>query len=545
MSKKPSIIVWLDREELPDLYTLLGKRRLDPDVTGLQAAVSAAARELMPYQNHADAGKARRAMNLLTQLGRVESLLSDERRLTEVNKQLLDDITARCVARFSAPESRPTHDELRAWLEREEEVSPAALDEVQKSAWSALLPPSAAARPVRVFAAAPAQVSHASEAASAPSCPDCGCMVAKGALICIACGYDFRTGQKLTTRTSRSPAAPQRSPRSGAAGKKKPAAGKAPRSFLADHAWLARAALASAAAMVVVVAGAIWLWAMRNPGHEPQPDGEAAVAVASKSDDGLPRKAQQEAASTAGNMEPFPEDVEADVAEKGATGLTVPEARAPQPSVANVDEAKQAFDFAYKEALAAAPQAFDAAWAKALKLAPNADSRRLAHRAKIAELIKSPAPLPLAALEKLCAAYDLYLGDAQSVGERLTIVDSLAFSLAQKKSLEAGLARYVSLPKKEDATRDAIVRRLTQECLSAVSMLPTDQRPAACERVVSLAGGDAETRLAAYRLLASDALVMSRVSLDKLWEVYDAVLTACWLRAICRHCSTRCATVAS
>jgi hypothetical protein len=42
-------------------------------------------------------------------------------------------------------------------------------------------------------------------AAAASACPSCGARLSEGAVLCVSCGYDLRTGQKLQTVTGGAP----------------------------------------------------------------------------------------------------------------------------------------------------------------------------------------------------------------------------------------------------------------------------------------------------------------------------------------------------
>ena len=145
-----SIAKWLEQDDLPDLYRLLGKPRLDPDIAGLEAAIHAATRELLPYQNHADTAKAQRAMRLLFELGRVEDLLADPRRFGEFNQKLTADLLDRCREHFgeSAASWRP--EQIQFWLETDCGVHPTA----SRKAAAILLEKAGRTQPstVRVFA---------------------------------------------------------------------------------------------------------------------------------------------------------------------------------------------------------------------------------------------------------------------------------------------------------------------------------------------------------------------------------------------------------
>lgn len=145
MSRQTGIASWLDREELPDFYCLLGRPRLDPDVDGLELAIHAATRELLPYQNHADAAKAQRAMRLMFELGRAEDLLADPRRLDEFNEKLTLELLVACRAHFNG-QTQWREGAVSEWLESACGVHPSAS---RKTA--ALLLRSLRPVPLRVF----------------------------------------------------------------------------------------------------------------------------------------------------------------------------------------------------------------------------------------------------------------------------------------------------------------------------------------------------------------------------------------------------------
>jgi len=51
------------------------------------------------------------------------------------------------------------------------------------------------------FAPEAAEAAAAQPAAAASACPSCGGTLADGAVFCVACGYDLRTGKQLRTVT--------------------------------------------------------------------------------------------------------------------------------------------------------------------------------------------------------------------------------------------------------------------------------------------------------------------------------------------------------
>ncbi|NQT15868.1 MAG: hypothetical protein HQ582_24140 [Planctomycetes bacterium] len=87
---KTGIQDWLNRDARPaDLYELLGRERFDPDRQGLLAAVRAAYAELHPFENHKDPKVARRAVELLGELGRAEDVFSDSEKLRAYHESIL------------------------------------------------------------------------------------------------------------------------------------------------------------------------------------------------------------------------------------------------------------------------------------------------------------------------------------------------------------------------------------------------------------------------------------------------------------------------
>lgn len=540
MSSHTSITTWLEKEELPDLYRLLGRPLLDPDIDGLTGILKTAARDLLHYQNHVDPLKAGRAMVLLMELGRVESLLADPERLAAMNQRLVAELSAQCAERFAADGPHWKRQDVREWLERERHISPAALDETLVAVCAALPQPPVIPQPVpmplRVFGASddaaladdeihlgptldsvlldvgrpPAVAPHTAPALErvimddsrppvvAPPmapCPHCGARVAAGAAICIDCGYDFRSGQRLVAKSGASgeaarrarvrPPPPPRTLRPAPAAKRRKNPGAR---------WPQFVGIACAVALLVVVVG-----------------GLALLAIRVRSGEG-PSEALATAPPQAGPVEI-----------NGSRGTPPDEGR-------QATQANGNFDDVYRRAAASDPDQldFDELWETALRLAPNPASRQLVHQTRIAALERLPSPLSADIVEKLCAAYDLYLADAQTVGAQLTIVDALVSALRQKKMLETALSRYVALGDGavDNDVGKTIVRRLTQECLNDVRTLPAKERMAACQHIVWLADGDESTHLAAYSFLATDPAVIAEVPLENLWKIFDTVLEA-------------------
>ena len=126
-----TIRIWLESDRQPaDLYELLGKLRLDPDVTGLSAAIRARYADLLPYQNHEDRRVARRAVELQRELGRAEDTLSDPHKLQAHHEAVLQRLRD-AYARAKEQGGPWTGDRLRSWLV-EQAVHPARIEAVAK-----------------------------------------------------------------------------------------------------------------------------------------------------------------------------------------------------------------------------------------------------------------------------------------------------------------------------------------------------------------------------------------------------------------------------
>lgn len=119
---------WLYRDHLPrDLFELVGRKRLDPDLEGLQVDLDAARRALTQYQNHPHPVIVRQAKRLLQEVerwldarGRLRPL---DDCLNEIVEQLRDEYGRRQgVDRWGWDRTR-----LRRWLEREGCVHPASV----------------------------------------------------------------------------------------------------------------------------------------------------------------------------------------------------------------------------------------------------------------------------------------------------------------------------------------------------------------------------------------------------------------------------------
>ncbi|MCA9125311.1 MAG: hypothetical protein KDB11_34280, partial [Planctomycetales bacterium] len=124
---EPSTILrWLDARQPPtDIYQFLGRPVLDPDVSLLRATLVRGMRELMPYQMHSDSATAQRAMQLITELGRVEHLLSDADQLTHYQEELHHQLWAEYSASQHAKATS-----FREWLAIHRDVHPDSLASV-------------------------------------------------------------------------------------------------------------------------------------------------------------------------------------------------------------------------------------------------------------------------------------------------------------------------------------------------------------------------------------------------------------------------------
>jgi len=129
-----TVLDWLRRDRQPlDVYELLGVPRLAPDRDQLLAAVKAAYRELLPYQNHRDPEVARRAMVLQMELGRAEDIVSDSGRLREHEEKVVEGLRGEYMrATREAGEVWPL-ERLRSWLEREQLVHPERVEAVARA----------------------------------------------------------------------------------------------------------------------------------------------------------------------------------------------------------------------------------------------------------------------------------------------------------------------------------------------------------------------------------------------------------------------------
>ncbi len=110
---------WLETDRRPaHLYELLGRPLFDPHRESLLAAVRAAYAELHPFENHPDGTTARRAMELLGQLGRAEVVLSDAEKLQSYHESILVELREAWNRAQSDPDDPASPVQLRSWLER-------------------------------------------------------------------------------------------------------------------------------------------------------------------------------------------------------------------------------------------------------------------------------------------------------------------------------------------------------------------------------------------------------------------------------------------
>jgi WD40 repeat protein len=122
---------WIGGARPPgDLYELLGRPRFDPDADGLLAVVRAAHRRWRPYLDHRRPEVARRAQDLLTQLGRARDVFGDPAKHAVYDQDLTRSLAEDYRRRQGAP-TRPWRVEsLRRWLAEERDVHPARLDAI-------------------------------------------------------------------------------------------------------------------------------------------------------------------------------------------------------------------------------------------------------------------------------------------------------------------------------------------------------------------------------------------------------------------------------
>ncbi|HEX8203504.1 MAG TPA: hypothetical protein VF590_23715, partial [Isosphaeraceae bacterium] len=86
---------WIAAARLPgDLYELLGRPRFDPDTDGLQELMTVAYRRWRPYRNHPRPDLARRADDLLRQLGRARVVFGDPAKHAAYDRELVRSSTA-------------------------------------------------------------------------------------------------------------------------------------------------------------------------------------------------------------------------------------------------------------------------------------------------------------------------------------------------------------------------------------------------------------------------------------------------------------------
>ena len=123
---------WLEHDRQPaDMYELLGRPRFDPDHQQLLAVVRSAYAELLPYQNHADANVAERAIELQRELGHAEDILSSPKRLREHHEGILGRLREEYAKVKGGGEDwhRPR---LQSWLRQEQSVHPEQSDSLAR-----------------------------------------------------------------------------------------------------------------------------------------------------------------------------------------------------------------------------------------------------------------------------------------------------------------------------------------------------------------------------------------------------------------------------
>ncbi|MFO0803083.1 MAG: hypothetical protein U0791_08190 [Gemmataceae bacterium] len=107
---------WLRSEPLPrNAYELLGHPLLDPDRDALLQTLRTANRELLDYQSHPEPAVAKRAMFLLTELGRYRGILEDAGK----HQAYLDDVCRTLREQFVAERgllALHTGNDLGTWL---------------------------------------------------------------------------------------------------------------------------------------------------------------------------------------------------------------------------------------------------------------------------------------------------------------------------------------------------------------------------------------------------------------------------------------------
>lgn len=124
---------WLRSEPLPrNAYELLGHPLLDPDRDALLQTVRTANRELLDYQSHPEPAVAKRAMFLLTELGRYRGIFEDASK----HQAYVDDVCKTLREQFVAergPLTLHTGGDLAAWLGLAYGVPSANADSVVKA----------------------------------------------------------------------------------------------------------------------------------------------------------------------------------------------------------------------------------------------------------------------------------------------------------------------------------------------------------------------------------------------------------------------------
>lgn len=135
MAGDSNILSWLQRDGWPaDFYDLLGRQRFDPDADAMREQVNAAAREIFPFQTHADPQTAARAMRLLTEfLGHAAGVLANDEKLTAEEDRIHDELRAQFAARHGDEPGKWDRTQLKSWLQREANVHPDNLESTLES----------------------------------------------------------------------------------------------------------------------------------------------------------------------------------------------------------------------------------------------------------------------------------------------------------------------------------------------------------------------------------------------------------------------------
>jgi tetratricopeptide (TPR) repeat protein len=144
----PIVRYWVETNQEPaDLYELLGRPRLDPDLYRLREAIRTAYAELLLYQNHNDAKTAQRVCELQRHLGAAEVTLSDAARLRVHHEAVLANLRDAYAKAKGASEADWDLPRLRTWLEHKQSVHPERVEALAQ----AILAPSGQALEIDYF----------------------------------------------------------------------------------------------------------------------------------------------------------------------------------------------------------------------------------------------------------------------------------------------------------------------------------------------------------------------------------------------------------